>query len=312
MDGWCKLYGEKFQKIIFVWKNYDDLRHEFLKSGNRNTLKRALKNQEDLGQKVDYLRQGMCPSLEYAEKILGENFIGPEDVKEVFGYLPEKLPGIHFTNWELKRAKELGMFLILRINETVDKLPLNLEELDYVRMAKNIADFGQGGWLTNVLPSREERVLERPIEKIHWALVTREEIPGSRNKNYLEQTSMIIDYLKTKFLKGSKIPYRKFEYDCKEFARASDTFKSRQYLITRFEISQRARPSPAEAVYDLLLYYHKNKRHIFRDCATWTNIFDNRYRLVAVGGKIEGRLPLCSLDAGSPDSDTGAFISYTY
>ena len=56
-----------------------------------------------------------------AKEILGEDFLGPEEVKEVFGITIEEVPAIPFSQAELERAKELGQQLILQVETMTEK-----------------------------------------------------------------------------------------------------------------------------------------------------------------------------------------------
>ena len=49
-------------------------------------------------------------------------FLGPEAIKAAFGVelSPEEIPPIKFTKEQLERARDLGQFLVLRLDKVKD------------------------------------------------------------------------------------------------------------------------------------------------------------------------------------------------
>ena len=72
--------------------------------------------------------------IKIAKEILGaREFMGPNEVEKAFGIKLESkdIPAIPFSKEELKRAKELGQFLILRTDKAPDG-----EDLTMIKMHK--------------------------------------------------------------------------------------------------------------------------------------------------------------------------------
>src|SRR3989344_2702020 len=110
-------------------------------------------------------------TLADAERILGkESVLGPKAVERVFGKT-ERIPPIPFSKEELERAKELGQQLI---------------------------------FYTDTLSSTTLGEKEAPLTG--WRLTSKDLIPDSTSKNYVEQTDVLIEHLQKQVFKGVKLP----------------------------------------------------------------------------------------------------------
>ncbi len=106
----------------------DRLKKEIaLKQEMEITLKTILKSKEK-NQKVEVIID-IDQQIEKAQEIMGENEVmGPSEVEKAFGIKIEEseIPNIPFTEAQLERAKELGQFLVLRVDKAQDKKTLSM------------------------------------------------------------------------------------------------------------------------------------------------------------------------------------------
>lgn len=240
-----------------------------------------------------------------AEKIFGEDFLGPKAIDKTFGYIPEKIPAIPFSQEELKQAKKLGQFLILRIGKAK-----NGDNLTISRMCKDFKNLVS----TTTWPERWDFFHKVSVSP-SWALCTKEVISGTTNKNYAEQMQVVSDYIEKKVFKGEKTPeiYKKAikefsqkksslaklldnwnaarkEYErCEKKSWTSDKpttqkmikqmketlQKEKQYVkavnkILALKIFTLTKRTAAEEFYDMIMYFENNKEWLYKDKSDWT------------------------------------------
>jgi hypothetical protein len=215
-----------------------------------------------------------------AQKILGNDFIGSEELELIFpGVLkmPENIPKIWFTEAELKRAKELGQFLVLRVDKFSDGKPMTIDNM-----------------ITHFVPNlrRHQKFTHEPHEKVNpemyrkeklplsWALVSKKLILATREKNYWQETQALAQYLVIHVYDG-KLP-AKYEAALSEYAQyQKDNFHALRdgeiyqkiftnwpkYAkeISNLQINQLFRATPAELAYNLLVYFQYNEEKLLRD-----------------------------------------------
>ena len=142
-------------------------------------------------------------SIEQAKEILGEDVLGPEAVEATFGFRPEDIPLIPFSIEELERAKELNQFLELRIDRIADGTPLDMNKMHELlqpefttnNQGKILNSYGQdSSWYKN------EDFL-KDVPRASWVLVSKDVIPNSLSKNFIQQSEVIANYLKTDIFK---------------------------------------------------------------------------------------------------------------
>ena len=168
----------------------------------------------DIKEHVENLKKPV--TIEEALEIMGhEQFIGPEDIQNTFGFRPATIPEIPFSPSELERAKELGQQLILYVDTKADGTPFAVEDMHDILDGK--ASDG-GKLLYSETHTKEDSVLATQAPRLGWRLTTPEIIEGSTDKNYLEQIETLIGYLKKEHFKGVDMP--------KVYEEAIDEFNS--------------------------------------------------------------------------------------
>ena len=238
------------------------------------------------GQGIEKLK------LQLAKEIMGESFFGPDEVKAAFLDQVDvsEIPSIPFASEELEKAKELGQMLILRIEKAKDGSALSMKKMQELldgKMKDGTKPL-QGDWY------KEEKFYTTEAPEASWALVSKEVVPDSPNKNYLQQTQVLIDYLRNEVFKDVEIPA--------EYADAMNEFESEKagiaaivsssvesewrkaaQMLEELKINRLTRRSPAEALYDLVVYFQNNGERLLPDTYSWTNRRNSSGSLVYVG-----------------------------
>ena len=177
------------------------------------------------------------------------------------------MPKIPFSVFELNRAKELGQFLIFR----TDNIPAKLSN------------------------SKIEYDINHPLEK-RWALVTKEIVPKSTNKDYIGQTEVMINYLKNEIFKNKSVLPSEYMEAISEFESQKEELdklicsrdvyerESSAERLANLKITKLVRHSEDEILYDLEVYCQKNNTYLLQDTYDWTSSFDaNRTEFTITG-----------------------------
>ena len=231
-------------------------------------------------------------SIEQAKEILGEDVLGPEAVEATFGFSPEDIPPIPFSVQELERAKELNQFLELRVDKTADGEPLDMvkmhgllqPEFTAANQGKILNSYGQdNSWYRN------EDFL-KDVPRASWVLVSKDVIPSSLSKNFLQQTEVIANYLKTDIFKDQEIPeaYKEAieEFEAKKAgiqAILTSDWQEAAKQLSELKLNQLTRQLPVETMYDFLMYFKNNKKRLLESKYTWTYRRVSDGRLVRFG-----------------------------
>lgn len=226
-------------------------------------------------------------TLADAERILGkESVLGPKAVEQVFGKL-ERTPPIPFSKEELERAKELGQQLIFYTDSLLPTAsgekaaPLTLENLR-TRFTKSHDDgkvfYSHGSddfWYKN------EDFFKKEKPRTGWRLTSKDLIPDSTSKNYVEQTDVLIEYLQKQVFKGAKLP-KSYEDAIVEWKRerakieplatsSTDTeWKRGSQMLADLAITKLTRELPVEVLYRFILNDQINKDKPLPSAYTWT------------------------------------------
>jgi SOS response regulatory protein OraA/RecX len=137
---------------------------------------------------------------------------------------------------------------------------------------------------------KNEDLYTKETPTMGWALVSKEVIPNSTSKNYLDQTETIVNYIKNEVFKDQKVD-RIYQEAIDEFNKKKDSikklmasdWKEASKQLEELKITQLTRQNPAEVVYDILLMKEKNNEYILPSTRTWTKSRNSDGRLVYVG-----------------------------
>ena len=264
--------------------------------------------------RVDKREKGKASLAEAKEIMKEKDFIGPDALKTIFGIEIKDVPPIPFSAVELTEAKERGEFLILRMDTLPGGKPLTMQNLDL---------YFAGDFKALYNPTDDWKVKSEFFTKetpsVSWALVSKEFIPNSINKNYYEQTHSIATHLKNEVYKNGKIPdvyedaIKGFEayvvatfggktpQEIKALLSGNDFARYAEQLAN-LKINQLSRHSGADILFDLATYYKHNKEQLLSRSVTWTNSRDSVGSLVHVGRfDADG----ANVSRNSPDTSRG-------
>lgn len=211
-------------------------------------------------------------SLEKAQEIMSKDFLGPEAVKNVFGVELEIIPPIQFTKEDIERAKELDQQLVLYVDKTKDGKPFTGKELFYLTENETSDEDEKDLFYKN------EELFIKETPRAGWKLVSKETIPDSTSKNYLEQTEIIINYLKNEVFKGRELPEEyqeaisEFESQKSDIAKIigfDSDWKSAADKLENLQITNLTRELPVEFFYRKALNEKINKERVTENF-NWT------------------------------------------
>ena len=284
--------AEKEAQGVALATEISDLRRKATSEADFESILPKLRELRDLygiGSTETRLSGELAEQIEAAKEILGADVFGPDAVREAYGTDIDltEIPAINFSIEELEKAKEMGQMLILRAGQRTDGKPLTMQGIGELLEDKVKGDgkvyydtdwYKEEGFFTN-----------EPIET-RWALVSKELVPDSVSKNYLEQTRMLIDQLTQAFGGAEKLPPEYLDA-IDEFGSAYDEiaglidfdWQKAAEKLEALKINQMLRQTPAEALYDLILRYQNIGERPLPDRYTWTNRRSSDGHLVYVG-----------------------------
>ena len=261
--------------------------------------------------------------LETARELLGtENVYGPEQVNHVFNVdlAPQDLPPIPYSPEDLEKAQKLGMILILRISHNKDGNPLTGSHMNNefqprfdtegrgkllfdttwykdepfytsetpITVHPPLAPPIKGGGISSPSDGRGSKdVGEGDTPRAEWKLVTRTILPDSTSKNYLEQTRLLRDTLKTN---GWLTDEEAEEVTDEKLAHIepllTSDWKKAAELMANLKLTQHHRRTFSQALYDTLLVYLSQEDTEDRPLLNiydWTATLSSVGTLVSVG-----------------------------
>ncbi|MFH1626993.1 MAG: hypothetical protein ABH971_02780 [bacterium] len=227
------------------------------------------------------------------EKLYEYNVFGPKEIEKTFGIQMTEVPRIPFAIEELEQARKLNQMLILRVSETADGKPLSLKAIKVI-IEKRWQEANKGKLLfSDKWENFMGESYEKDAPRSGWALVSKKVIPESLNKNYIEQTEVIIDKLKEEVFKGMKLPnvyseaIAEFESKKNELVRLmSEDWQKIVEPLSKLKITQLTRQTISEVIYDFTMYSdydHWGCGRLLEDTYTWTASQSPNGYLVALG-----------------------------
>ena len=263
-------------------KNFEDLEVDELKKVLElyEKIRSLSKGETEIGE---YTLEGSIEEqIPRAKEIMGNREVmGPAEVKKAFGIeiAESELPPIPFNEQELKKAKELDQFLVLRVNKAPDGQPLTISKMQEI-LSDDFSKKGAGKVLSDTYGWRETQTFytdETP--DLGWALTSKQVIAVSTGKNYIEQSFMIADYLEDQVFNGVEMPdeYKEAikelkdkEEELTEIIKTGDSSEHRSE-ISKLKLNKLTRQSSAEALYDILIYFQNNDERLLEDEYTLTH-----------------------------------------
>ncbi len=235
-------------------------------------------------------------NIKTAKKIMGsDNFLGPKEVFNTFGVKLKRseIPPIPFSKRELETAAELNQKMILRIGTAKDGAPLTIKKMEEELLREGF--YTGDEILFNVKWCRDEGffIAVTPASlKAQWALISMEVIPDSTNKNYLEQTEVLVDFLQTEIMPTlSKSKKVKYEEAIAEFNSKKEMIQGLMdgwlleeagKQLVRLKSNQMTRQTASQALYDMLLTLDNKSEILLAGGHAWTTARDFSGKLVYV------------------------------
>lgn len=226
------------------------------------------------------------------EKLGKENVFGPKEVEKTFGVRLKEVPEIPFSVEELERAEKMGQMLVLRVEQTEDGKPMSLETMNDILVKKwkkeskgeilNTAD-GWKNWIG------EDR-FKKETPRSGWALVSKDLLPDSTSKNYIEQTDVIIKALREKVFKDIEVP-EEYEDAILEFESKKDRltklmsedWQKAAKELAELKITKLTRQIFPETIYDVAMYFDRHNKRLLSDKYAWSASLGPDGRLVDLG-----------------------------
>lgn len=219
-------------------------------------------NRHDVGVAVKKGSMELVESFTYAKRIFGRDFLGPEAIQKAFG-IEMKPPPIPFSQEAMEEAKEMGMFLIFRTNGARSETPLTMSHMSQIG---RVPLFPPGG------KYMKEPFFTMFTAEPRWALVTKTVIPESIDRNYLQQTRAIVQFVQ--FCTNVKHYQQAInEYYISEqsidfllhFA-ASEA----EHKLTNLSINTLTRRKAVEIAYDTFVYFLNNGVYLLNNTKDWS------------------------------------------
>jgi hypothetical protein len=342
--------GDLKKDLAQIDKLKSDFDVELKASEKSGDFDRALKLKQQIDERVTTLKARVetvhafepepaltveRADLEFAEKLFGKDYLGPEVISSVWGIeVPqEQIPEIPFSQPELERAKELGQFLILRARNVPDGQPLTMLKMRQLLNPK-METARRGKLLVNATDQwkldsdffTKDTPVRSPDQDFEWALTAKEILPGSTNKHYVAQTDQMLLYLANDAYKGQRLPdqYKNAVREYAEYRQATfgpDTYEQIQQKLngpnwqtyadqlTNLKINQLLRHNPAQALYDTATLYQNQDVRLLENIYAWTNAQSAGGGVVSFGKFAAGGANLSGWPPGDARGDLGVLVS---
>lgn len=227
-------------------------------------------------------------TYERAKEIMGNDFLGIEAIRKAFGAptftASEFMDRVPYSEEELEKAKELGEMLVLRARVGREFTMKRMQEIVQPTMSG-----GDGKLLYDQDWYHKEDFWKNDIGKDGWALVSKELLDESTDKDYIEQTRMLRNYLNdlgsltADELRGSNDEKLQELKDLLETDYSANWEKVSQELSDML-LNKNHRRSAREALYDWILTFKDKGERLLERNYEWTNTRASGGGLVDFGG----------------------------
>lgn len=215
------------------------------------------------------------------------NVFGREEVKKALGFeIPEsEIPPIPYTKERLEQARRNGEMLVLRVAKDIEGKPMTMQHIQ--ELAEPLMQAaGEGKLLNSVDWYANEAFYTSESLRTEWKLVGKDFAPGTKGKDYIDQTKILRDHLKNI---GELSPQEEAECTDKKLKEirtvmdGGDWQKASQMLADLL-VNKNHRRSMAEALYDWLIRFKNNSdRHQLERNYDWTKTRTSDGYLAVVG-----------------------------
>jgi hypothetical protein len=176
---------------------------------------------------------------------------------------------------ELREAKRLNQFLVLRVDKTPTGEALTMKQMLETLEAK-VKSEGKGKVLFDTDWYKGEDFFGKEAPHAGWALVGGELLETTKDKNYLEQTDELAHYLVTEVFNSAMPPA--FEEAISEFEKARkeierlirDDWKAAAKLLADLKLNKLTRQTMPELMYDVMMQFRNNDNRLLESPYAWT------------------------------------------
>ncbi|OHA41015.1 MAG: hypothetical protein A3G59_00740 [Candidatus Taylorbacteria bacterium RIFCSPLOWO2_12_FULL_47_20] len=262
--------------------------------------------------------QQMTTSPRRAREIMKDRVLGAEDVRQVFGVKMDE-PPIPIPEALLERLGNEGRLILYtnRWNNRKPMTPLSMvERFENKKQdsTKILCGFDPDGW------KRRENFFIKETPSLKWRLVMDKPLPNSTNKNYLQQTLRLGDYLKKLYGKKNPMPpviaamvkeAKELETDISPAVESWDDtlWKPAAEKLSLLPLNRHFRESLPELIYRLVLLDRARGVQLLQHMYSWTNSRSSGGVLV-LGGRFDAVGAVVDrLGPWFANSDTGLFLS---
>lgn len=257
-------------------------------------------------------------SIELAKELLDSpeereqgktNVFGREEIKKAFGFeIPEsEIPPIPYTKERLEQARRNGEMLVLRVAKDISGKPMTMQRIQELAEPLMLTA-GEGKLLFKVDWYANESFYTSESLRTEWKLVGKDFVPDTKDKDYIDQTKVLRDFLKSI---GELSPQE--EAECtdkklKEIRKVMDggDWQKASQMLADLLVNKNHRRTMAEAEYDFVMRFMNNSdRHQLERNYDWTNTRSSDGYLAdfgsadARGANVSGSRP------GDSDDDLG-------
>ena len=290
----------------------------------RDDIDERLKNLEDSLIKIEGV------TMIEAKEIMGVNFFGPEEVNAVLGleFPKGRIPEITFSKEVLENLKDTHQLILYgggyrKIPETGGYFGVNGQEFD-ARLQNKKKDGTK--LLYDVDWYKNEEFFTRDSSELQWKIVSKDLIPNSTSKNYLEQTDVLVDCVESMYTDPAKIPSeimgalmewhdlkrnrKKFD-ELKKFVESSDEveWKSAADTLEKLKLTQMFRESFIEWFYRTALTERATGERLLPNKYSWTKSRTSDGYFVGAGDFGDGGGGVSGWRPGDSPSSLGCAFS---
>ena len=262
---------------------YREYEPDKYKTSTQKKVEGALKEAKEVGLG----KKERTESLEFDEvrELLGDDLYGPEEIAKVWNMEvnASDLPPLP-SREAVEKAKESGEMLVLRMDKDPRGKPLTMEQMGKI-MEPLFKKEKKGRVLYNTDWYEKEAFYTKGTPRLEWKFVSKNVLPGSTSKNYIEQTRLLRDHLETQ---GALTDDERDECTdalLKELqGRVGNDWKSVAQALANLKINKHHRRAPVEALYDSLTTFQSRNQRPLENQYDWTNVQSSDGYLVNVGG----------------------------
>lgn len=231
-----------------------------------------------------------------AREIMGEEFFGPDEIENAFGFGIDRslIPEIPFSTRELVEARMNDCYLMLYVPKKSDGTNITAQGL-VDALQEQFEHDGKGK-----IQSRQtlhhskdlsvESLFTTDTPRNAWRLITKDVIPGSLRRNYLQQTEAIVKYLTGTVFKGRDVP-ADYQEAIDEFEREKNDLRinllskreESANILVGLKLTQMTRQTFVEERYAWIVYFQNRNKRLLEKNFTCTGSQTSDNRLILVG-----------------------------